>query len=112
MKAQAWLLAAALLGAVAGCEESQEAPETAAARAETSAARARCRQLLEHIVQITPRNGGPPETDPARVKEIVARIPIEDVEQCATVKDQKVLACMQAARDVPALLACIPNKAE
>ena len=97
------LVVAALLAA--GCDEEQDNPEATARKAE-------CRQLMEHIVQITPRDGGPPETDPARVKAIAARVSVEDIAQCATVKDQKVLVCMQAASDVRALLACIPAQSE
>ena len=106
----------------AACEEEQETPEAARRKAE-------CRQLMEHIVQITPRpGGGGPETDPARVKQIVAKLPVEDIEQCAAIKDPvppggsaeahpvaktpRAIACMQAAPDVAALRACIPKQTE
>jgi hypothetical protein len=92
--------------ALAGCEDENASAETAPNKAE-------CLRLEDHIVRITPRpGGGGPETDPARIAALVARIPIEDIEQCAAVKDRKVIACMQAAPDVAALRACIPRKSE
>jgi hypothetical protein len=109
-----------LLVLAAACEEEKDSPEVAARKAE-------CRQLMEHIVRITPRaGGGGPETDPARIQQIVAQLPVEDIEQCAAVKDPvkegepappegqtpKVIACMKAAADVTALRACVPAKAE
>lgn len=102
----------------AACDEQKGTPDTA---------QSRCRQLMEHILQITPRPGSDrPETDPVRIKELAARIPIEDIEQCEAVKDPvkpgepppppgqtpKVIACMQAATDVAALRRCIPAQAE
>jgi hypothetical protein len=106
----------------AACEEEKDSPKVAQRKAE-------CRQLMEHIVQITPRpGGGGPETDPARVKQIVAKLPVEDIEQCAAIKDPappggggtetdpaktpRAIACMQAAPDVAALRACIPAQTE
>ena len=97
------VIAVALAG---GCEDENESSSSAPLRAE-------CRKLEQHIVEITPRpGGGGPETDPARIAALVARIPIEDIEQCAAVKDRKVIACMQAAADVAALRACIPTQSE
>lgn len=104
----------------AACEEERDSPAVARRKAE-------CRQLLEHIVRITPQRGGePPQTDPARIRQLVAQLPVEDVEQCAAVQDPvkpgepappegqtpKVIACMQAAADVAALRACIPARVE
>jgi hypothetical protein len=104
----------------AACDEEVDRPETAQRQA-------MCRQLVEHILQITPRPGSDrPETDPARIKELAARVPIEDIDQCTAIKDPvppgappppegqvpKVIACMQAAGDVAALRACIPAQAE
>ncbi|HMG20086.1 MAG TPA: hypothetical protein VK607_02170 [Kofleriaceae bacterium] len=92
--------------ALAGCED-----ETTTA--EASPNRAECRKLEDHLMRITPRpGGGGPETDPKRIEALVARVPVEDIEQCAAVKDRKVIACMQAAPDVAALRACIPRKSE
>jgi hypothetical protein len=104
---------AAVLVFAAGCDEGTEVAE--------SAPRAvMCRKLMEHILQITPRPGSDrPETDPARIQQLAARIPIEDIDQCAATKDaasaakkDAVIACMQAAGDVAALRACIPAQAE
>jgi hypothetical protein len=109
-----------VLVSAAACDEEKDTPDTAQRKA-------MCRQLMEHIVRITPRpDGGGPETDPARIQQIVAQLPVEDIEQCAAVKDPvkkgepappegqtpKVIACMQAAADVAALRRCIPAQAE
>jgi alpha-glucuronidase len=103
MTAFALILYAVLAGA---CEEEKETPAQAQLKAE-------CRRLEEHLVQITPAPGSAaPETDPARIRELVARVPIEDIEQCAAVKDRKVIACMLAAHDAAGLKACIPAQTE
>ncbi|HET7501278.1 MAG TPA: hypothetical protein VFK02_09760 [Kofleriaceae bacterium] len=91
-----------------GCEDEKESPETAQHKAE-------CRRLEEHIFQITPRPGDPSGrgvTDPKEIERLVAKVPIEDIEQCAAVTDRKVIACMQAAADLAALRACIPTRKE
>jgi hypothetical protein len=102
------------------CDEETDAPGVAQRKAE-------CRQLMDHIVRITPRPGGErPESDPAQIQRIVAQLPVEDIEQCAAIKDPvqpgqpapppgqtpRVIACMQAAGDIAALRACIPAQAE
>jgi hypothetical protein len=105
-------IVAALVFAAA-CDEGADAPENAS-RAAT------CRKLMVHILQITPRPGSDrPEADPARIQQLAAGIPIEDIEQCAATKDaasaakkDAVIACMQEATDVAALRACIPAQAE
>lgn len=124
------LLVAPVLAFTAACDEAADRPETPqleAAQRKATQLKATCRQLIEHILQITPRPGSDrPETDPARIKEIAAKIPIEDIEQCAAVKDPvkkgepeppegqtpRVIACMQAATDVAALRTCIPAQTE
>jgi len=120
-------LAAPVLVCTAACDEAADQPETAQRSPETAQRNAMCRQLIEHILRITPRPGSDrPETDPARLKQLVARVPIEDIDQCMAIKDAvlpgapppakdqvpKVIACMQAAGDVAALRACIPAQAE
>ena len=120
------LVVAPVLAFTAACDEGADQPETAEQRA-TAQHKATCRQLIEHILQITPRPGSDrPETDPARIKELAARVSIEDIEQCAAAWDPvkqgepappegqtpKVIACMQAATDVAALRKCIPAQAE
>lgn len=105
-------IAVALVFAAA-CDDGADAPANAS-RVAT------CRKLMVHILQITPRPGSDrPETDPARIQELAARIPIEDIEQCAATKDaataakkDAVIACMQEATDAASLRACIPAQAE
>jgi hypothetical protein len=121
------LLVAPVVLFTAACDEGADQPDTAQGKVQTAQRTVTCRQLIEHILQITPRPGSDrPETDPARIKEIAAKIPIEDIEQCAAVKDPvkkgepappegqtpKAIACMQAATDVAALRKCIPAQAE
>ena len=98
--------------AAAGCEETADAPELAARKAE-------CRKLEEHIVQITPPpGGGQAETDPARIQRVVAQLPVEDLEQCAAaLLDCKpgapcVIDCLRRATDPASLRGCIAAKPE
>jgi hypothetical protein len=105
MKSFAVALIVVLAG---GCEDRTEndSPEAARNKAE-------CRRLEEHIFQITPRpgeGGARPVTDAKQLEALMAKVPIEDIEQCAAVEDRTVIACMQAAPDVAALRACIPTK--
>ena len=103
MRSFALVLIVVLAGA---CEDEKDTPEQAQTKAE-------CRRLEEHLVRITPAPGAAaPETDPARIRQLVDKVPIEDIEQCAAVKDRKVIACMQAAPSVAALRACIPARTE
>jgi hypothetical protein len=95
-----WFALAMFVVLATGCEEQPTGDTQRMAE---------CRQLEEHILRITPRpGGGGPETDPARIKELVAKMPIEDIMQCAVAEDRKVIDCMKAANDVAALRACIP----
>ena len=99
------VFALAMIVVLAGaCEDEKDSPEKAQRKAE-------CQKLEDHIFRITPRPGASgPETDPGRIRELIAKVPIEDIEQCAAVEEPTVLPCMLAARDVPALRACIPVK--
>ena len=101
------LVALAMIAVLAGgCEDEKDTPERAQSKEE-------CRRLEEHIFRITPRpGGGSPETDPERIAQRMAKVPIEDIEQCAAVKDRTRIACMKAAPDVAALRACVPAAAE
>jgi hypothetical protein len=104
------LFALAMIAALAGgCEDEKDSPEIAQRKAE-------CRRLEAHIFQITPRPGETGAergvTDPKRIEELVAKVPVEDIQQCAAVKDRSVIACMLAAPDVAQLRACIPAKTE
>lgn len=97
---------AAVLVLAAACSKDNDSPEVAARKAE-------CRRLLDHIFEIMPRPGADHgETDPKKRAELVAQLPVEDFEQCAAVKDRKVIVCMLEARDVAALRACIPASKE
>jgi hypothetical protein len=101
-----WFALALVIALAGGCSDENNKPEEGALKAE-------CRALEKHLFQITPRApGGAPEADPKRLEELVAQVPIEDVEQCAAIKDRKVIACMQAAGTVAAVRACIPAKKE
>ena len=87
------------------CEDQKDAPEAAQRKAE-------CRRLEEHIFRITPGPGGElPASTPARIAELMAKVPVEDLEQCAAAKPEAI-ACMLAAPDVATLRACIPAKTE
>lgn len=118
------LLIAPVLAFTMACDEETDRPSGSSVTARSTTT---CRQLIGHILQITPRPGSDrPETDPARLQELLARIPIEDIEQCEAVKDPvkqgepappegqtpRVIACMQAATDVAALRKCIPAQTE
>lgn len=103
-----WMSVALILGlalGLAGCEEAVDSPEKAARKAE-------CRKLTEHIFQITPESkreldGLDDAARRTRLGELIARVPIEDIEQCAGA-DPQVIACMQKAPDQAALRTCIP----
>ncbi|HEY0483639.1 MAG TPA: hypothetical protein VGD37_39240 [Kofleriaceae bacterium] len=103
-------VALALVIVLAGaCQPPKDLPEVAEQKAE-------CQRLAAHIFEITPRPGETGaergETDPKRIEALVAKLPVEDIQQCAAIKDRGVIACMQAAKDVAALRACIPAKKE
>jgi hypothetical protein len=77
----------------AGCDDDKpDTPEVAAAKAD-------CKTLLEHIVQISPQGQG---KDP---KAVVDSLPIEDIQGC-TATDPLIRRCMGAAKDVAAVKAC------
>jgi len=87
------------------CEEEKDAPEAAQRKIE-------CRQLEKHIFRITPGPGGElPARDPARIAELMEKVPVEDIEQCVAAKPEAI-TCMLAAPDVATLRACIPAKTE
>lgn len=89
----------ALCTAFAGCDEDK--PPTA----EEQAAITSCKQLLAHIVSISPEGEG---KDP---KAIVDALPIEDIQACVATEGE-IRDCMAAATTVagvkkcPALYAC------
>jgi hypothetical protein len=74
--------------------------------------KAACRQLNEHLFRISPESrasiAGVPEADQRkRIDQLMAKVAVEDIEQCAAA-DPKVVACMQAAADIAAVRGCIP----
>jgi len=89
-----YLVIAAL--ALAACEE------TAADTPEVVAAKAQCKDVLKHVVQITPRGQG---KDP---EQVVAALPIEDIQACVATEPE-VRACMLVVPDVAGVKKCIPN---
>jgi hypothetical protein len=93
--------------------ETPAAKEEADSPANTAANTAECLRLEDHVFEIMPRpETGHGEPDPKRRAELVAQLPVEDIEQCAAVKDRKVIACMLHAPDVTAMRACIPPAKE
>lgn len=84
------VLFVALLGA---CDEDK--PDTA----EVAKAKEECKALLEHIVTISPQGEG------KNPKEVVAALPIEDLQACAA-SDPRVLSCMSKATNVDGIKAC------
>src|SRR5579859_4974509 len=103
MKRFALVLVLVLAG---GCEDEKDSPEVAQRKTE-------CRQLEDHIFQIMPAPGAEQGiADPKRRADMVAKLPVEDIEQCAAVKDRKVIACMQGAPDVAALRKCVSASQE
>jgi hypothetical protein len=82
--------------------------------AEIAARKEQCRQLERHIFELSPKHD-------KSVDELVAGVPIEDIEQCAAAdKDKKtgvdrkpqVIACMMASSTLDAVKGCVPKPAE
>jgi hypothetical protein len=73
---------------------------------------AECRRLEAHILRISPESraeldGLSEAEQQKRLDKLVAKVPIEDIQQCAAAAPA-VIACMQQAPDVAAVRACIP----
>jgi len=71
-----------------------------------------CKRLQEHIFRISPesrsRLEGLSEVEQQnQIDQLVAKVPVEDIEQC-TAAEPAVIACMQKAADIAAVRACIP----
>jgi hypothetical protein len=87
------------LALLVACDEDK--PETA----EVAHAKDECKQLLVHIVTISPEGAG------KNPDEIVAALPIEDLQACVAT-DPEVRQCMGKASDVagvkrcPGMIAC------
>jgi hypothetical protein len=82
--------------AFVACEEAP--PDTA----EVLAAKAQCKDVLKHVVQISPRGQG---KDP---EQVVAALPIEDIQGCVATEPE-VRDCMLKAPDIAGIKACIPS---
>lgn len=82
--------------ALVACDEG--APDTP----EVVAAKAQCKDVLKHIVQITPRGQG---KDP---EQVVAALPIEDIQACVATEPE-IRACMLTAPDIEGVTKCIPS---
>jgi hypothetical protein len=100
------LALACVLVFAASCDPGAADPPDVARR------KAECKRLEDHIFRISPQSrgrlAGLPDAEQQKViDQLVAGLPVEDIEQCAAA-DPKVIACMQAAPDVAALRACIP----
>ena len=98
-------LACALVFAAACDPGAADSPDVARRKAE-------CKRLEDHIFRISPETrsrlaGLPPAEQQKVIDQLVAGVPIEDIEQCAAA-EPKVVTCMQAATDIAAVRACIP----
>jgi hypothetical protein len=97
---------ACILMFAAACDEgAADAPAVALRKDE-------CRRLEGHIFQISPesrsRLAGLSEAEQQKaIEQLVAKVPVEDIEQCAAA-NPAAITCMQAAPDIAALRACIP----
>jgi hypothetical protein len=91
---------------IGACESGEtDTPQVAQRKAE-------CKRLNEHIFRISPESRGrldgvPEAEQQKRLAEMVAKVPVEDIAQCAAA-DPVVIACMQKAPDVAAVRACLP----
>jgi hypothetical protein len=98
-------LAGVLVSAAACDPGAADSPEVAHRKAE-------CHRLEEHIFRISPESRGRlqglPEAEQQKaIEQLVATVPVEDIEQCAAAAPA-VITCMQAAPDIAALRACVP----
>lgn len=82
-----------MLAFLVACDEDK--PDTA----ELARAKDECRQLLKHIVTISPQGQGRNPDD------VVAALPIEDIQACMAT-DPVVRQCMTDARDVATIKEC------
>jgi hypothetical protein len=87
------IIAFALLGFA--CDEEQ------AEKPEVQAQKAQCRDLLKHIVSISPQLSG------QSADQVTADLPIEDVMGCVA-SEPEIRACMLAAADIATVRGCIP----
>jgi hypothetical protein len=69
---------------------------------EVIALTAQCKQLLVHVVSLSPQATGKDAT------KIATALPIEEIEQCKA-GEPEIRACMMAATDVATVKKCIPS---
>jgi hypothetical protein len=94
------LLFAAAVLALGACDDSEkDKPDVAARKAE-------CKKLERHLYEISPET-----PKDANLDALVAKVPVEDIEQCAAAHPEAV-ACMQTAADYKAVRNCIPAGVE
>ena len=79
-------------------DENKDAPEIAARKEQ-------CRQVVRHLIEISPHRNG------RSVDETVAKIPVEDIEQCGAAYPESV-TCMLKAADIATVKNCIPEQVE
>lgn len=92
-----YLMIAALVFTACGSDEQK--PDKPA----VVAAKAQCKQVLTHIVQVSPQAAG------RSVDEIVAGLPVEDLQSCVA-SEPEIRACMLTAADVAAVKKCLPSE--
>ena len=76
-------------------ENNKQSPEVAARQAE-------CRNLVRHVIEISPQRGQ------RSVDEMLAKVPVEDIEQCGAAYPE-VISCMEKTPDVAGVRDCIPQ---
>jgi hypothetical protein len=84
------------VGMLAGCDEDK--PLTA----EAQAVQTECKQVLRHVVEISPQGKG------EDVAAVVAALPIEDLQACAATEPE-IRGCIAHAADVDAVRKCPPS---
>lgn len=76
-------------------DDNKQSPELAARQVE-------CRNLARHVIEISPQRGQ------RSVEELLAKVPVEDIEQCGAAYPE-VVSCMEKASDVAGVRACVPK---
>ena len=86
-------LVVALFG---GCDDEETD------KPEVKVLKAQCRDVLKHIVAVSP------QTEGRDTQAIAAALPIEDVDGCVA-SEPEIRTCMMTASDIPAVRRCIPS---
>jgi hypothetical protein len=69
--------------------------------AESKASKLECRNVLKHIVSISP------EVQGQDAEQVTAALPYEDIDACVA-SEPEIRTCMMTAADIPAVRVCIP----